>query len=91
VYLGLAEGGRGNLPQALAAFDRAKVEYDGSYGAEHPNHGDLMVNRATVLAKFGRTAAARADCAGGMTILTRTLGAGASYTKTMAETCAEIG
>ena len=90
VYLALAKGGRGDLPGALAAFDRAKEQYDASYGKLHANHGDLLVNRATVLAKFGRRAEARADCARGIGILGQTLGPKANYTLTMAATCAKV-
>jgi hypothetical protein len=74
----------------LAAFDRAKAQYDGSYGTTHPNHGDLLVNRATVLAKFGRRKEALADCAEGLAILGNTLGPQASYTRTMTKTCAAL-
>lgn len=90
VYLALAEGGRRNLPGALAAFDRAKVEYDGGYGETHANHGDLLVNRATVLATFGRRRQARADCTAGLAILNKTLGPQASYARSMADTCAAL-
>lgn len=90
VYLALAEGGRRDLPGALSAFDRAKAEYDGGYGQLHANHGDLLVNRATVLAAFGRRREARADCAAGLAILGKTLGPQASYTRSMADTCAAL-
>lgn len=90
VYLGLVRSGRGDLPGALAAFDEAKRNYDASYGQLHANHGDLLVNRATVLAKFGRKREARADCTRGLDILGQTLGPTASYTKTMAATCAKL-
>ncbi|MBJ7412895.1 MAG: tetratricopeptide repeat protein [Phenylobacterium sp.] len=87
VYLALIESQRGATAQALATLDDAKRNYDASYGKLHPNHGDLLVNRAKVLARAGRIEQARADCAAGMTILRDTLGADASFTKQMAGEC----
>jgi tetratricopeptide (TPR) repeat protein len=91
VYLGLIQGERGSTAEALATFDDAKKNYDASYGKIHPNHGDLLVNRATVLAKAGRMEEARKDCAAGIAILKETLGADASFTKSNAATCAALG
>ena len=80
-----------NMPQAaLETLADAKHNYDVSYGTVHPNHGDLLIYRAKVLAKVGRFAEARADCAEGMDILRATLGAEASFTKTNAAKCAAI-
>jgi tetratricopeptide (TPR) repeat protein len=90
VYLGLLESQRGATNAALATLDDAKRNYDASYGKVHPNHGDLLVNRAKVLAKAGRLGEARTDCAAGMAILNETLGADASFTKQMAAECAAI-
>ena len=87
VYLGLIESKRGDTRSALATLDDAKHNYDVSYGKLHPNHGDLLVNRAKVLARAGRLDEARKDCASGIEILTRTLGAQASFTKSSAATC----
>jgi tetratricopeptide (TPR) repeat protein len=87
VYLGLIESERGATAAALASLDDAKRNYDASYGGLHPNHGDLLVNRAKVLAKAGRMAEARVDCDSGMTILRDTLGPDASFTKQMAASC----
>lgn len=87
VYLGLIEAERGRTDAALATLDDAKRNYDVGYGKVHPNHGDLLVNRATVLAKAGRMAEAQASCASGITILRDTLGADASFTKSSAATC----
>lgn len=87
VYLALIESERGATAQALATLDDAKRNYDASYGKLHPNHGDLLVNRAKVLAKAGRLREARADCDAGMVILRDTLGAEASFTKQMASSC----
>jgi hypothetical protein len=72
------------LGEARATFDDAKHNYDVSCGKIHANHGDLPVNRATVLAK------AKADCAEGLAILGKTLGPDASYTKSMAATCSGL-
>jgi tetratricopeptide (TPR) repeat protein len=90
VYLGLIESKRGDTKAALATLDDAKHNYDVSYGKIHANHGDLLVNRATVLARAGRMAEAHSDCQAGLAILSQTLGAGASYTKQMSATCAGL-
>lgn len=87
VYLALVESERGRLKAALADFDEAKHNYDVGYGKLHPNHGDLLVNRAKVLARAGRMKEAKADCAAGVAILSQTLGADASFTKSSAEVC----
>ena len=87
VYLGLIEADQGKFQAALATLDDAKRNYDASYGRIHANHGDLLVNRATVLAKAGRMAEARTDCADGVQILRQTLGADAYFTKSMTATC----
>ncbi len=87
VYLALIESQRGATAQALATLDDAKRNYDASYGKLHPNHGDLLVNRAKVLARAGRVDEARGDCAAGMKILGDTLGAEASFTRQMAAEC----
>jgi len=87
VYLGLVQSKRGNTAGALATLDDAKHNYDVGYGKLHPNHGDLLVNRATVLARAGRLKEARSDCAAGVAILQKTLGAEASFTKSSAATC----
>lgn len=91
VYLGLIESERGDTAAALASLDDAKANYDASYGKTHPNHGDLLVNRATVLARAGRQAEARVDCAKGLAILRDTLGSTASFTRAMEKSCATIG
>ena len=90
VYLGLIESEQGRTEAALVTLDDAKHNYDVGYGKIHPNHGDLLVNRAKVLARAGRMAEARRDCAAGMAILRQTLGAEASFTKSMAQTCASL-
>ena len=90
VYLGLIESERGDTPAALATLDDAKRNYDASYGRLHANHGDLLVNRATVLARANRMVEARADCAAGVRILSDTLGRDASFTKSMVATCAGL-
>lgn len=87
VYLALIESQRGDTNAALASLAEAKRNYDASYGAIHPNHGDLLVNRAKVLARAGRLIEARSDCSAGMTILGDTLGPEASFTRQMAAEC----
>jgi tetratricopeptide (TPR) repeat protein len=91
VYLALVESDLGRVNPALKTLDDAKRNYDASYGGLHPNHGDLLVNRATILAKAGRVTEAHKDCAAGLDILGRTLGAKANYTIAMAQTCASLG
>ena len=61
VYLALVESGRGRTAAALATLDQAKRNYDLGYGEIHANHGDLLVNRAMILAKAGRLSEAKAD------------------------------
>ena len=90
VYLALVESGRGNTAKALTILDDARHNYDVSYGKLHPNHGDLLVNRATILAKAGRRAEAISDCAAGIKILNDTLGRDAGFTRSSAATCAKL-
>jgi tetratricopeptide (TPR) repeat protein len=90
VYLGLIQSDRGDTAGALGTLDDAKKNYDASYGKLHPNHGDLLVNRARVLAHAGRMDEAHDDCAMGVQILQNTLGAAASFTKASADTCAKL-
>jgi tetratricopeptide (TPR) repeat protein len=90
VYLALVESEQGHTDQALADLDRAKHDYDVGYGKLHPNHGDLLVNRARVLAHAGRRIEATADCAAGVKILDQTLGADAAFTKANVEICAKL-
>jgi tetratricopeptide (TPR) repeat protein len=87
VYLALIQSDRGDTKGALASFDDAKLNYDISYGKLHANHGDLLVNRARVLAKAGRMQEAAADCAKGVDILKQTMGPDASFTKSSQATC----
>ena len=90
VYLALVEAERGHTALALSELDEAKHNYDVGYGKLHPNHGDLLVNRATILAKVGRRAEAVADCAAGIAILDKTLGPDAAFTKTNVKICATL-
>jgi tetratricopeptide (TPR) repeat protein len=90
VYLALVESDRGHVHAALRILDDAKHNYDVSYGSIHPNHGDLLINRALILARAGRVTEARKDCAAGLHILADTLGPKASYTEVMGETCAKL-
>ncbi len=90
VYLALVESERGRTEMALRILDDAKHNYDLSYGRIHPNHGDLLVNRATILARAGRRREAEADCAEGLKILVQTMGPQASYTRSMTAVCAQI-
>ena len=87
VYLALLQSKVGDTKGALATLDDAKHNYDVGYGKLHPNHGDLMVNRAKVLAHAGRMAEAKASCAEGVSILEKTLGADAAFTKSSAKDC----
>ena len=87
VYLGLVQSQQGATAAALASLDDAKRNYDASYGKIHPNHGDLLVNRAKVLARANRMAEAHRDCAAGVAILAQTMGPDASFTKQSANDC----
>jgi len=90
IYLALIQSKRGDTRGALATLADAKHNYDVGYGKLHPNHGDLLVNRAKVLARAGRMAEARANCAQGVAILQKTLGAAASFTKQSADSCRQL-
>jgi tetratricopeptide (TPR) repeat protein len=90
VYLALIQSKRGDTKAALATLDDAKRNYDVSYGKVHANHGDLLVNRAKVLARAGRMDEARDDCKAGLAILSDKLGADSSYTKSMVESCRRL-
>ncbi|HEX3366427.1 tetratricopeptide repeat protein [Phenylobacterium sp.] len=87
VYLGLVQSQQGKTAAALATLDDAKRNYDASYGKIHPNHGDLLVNRAKVLARANRMPEARRDCEAGLAILRQTMGPDASFTKQSAKDC----
>jgi hypothetical protein len=89
-YLAKVESDRGHLALALEDIDEAKHNYDLGYGRIHPNHGDLLVWRAEILAKAGRRPEAVADCAAGIKILDQTLGADASFTRSDASLCARL-
>ncbi|GBL03422.1 TIR domain-containing protein [Glaciecola sp. KUL10] len=90
VYLGLIAGDRKNLASALAHFQQAKLHYDEGYGGIHANHGDLLVNQATVLSSLGEIDQAKTDCAEGMRILNETLGQDAAFTQQLQEVCNAI-
>ncbi len=90
IYLALVESGRGKTAKALAVLDDAKHNYDVSYGKVHANHGDLLVTRATILARAGRRDEAVRDCASGIKILGDTLGRDASFTRSSAASCAKL-
>jgi tetratricopeptide (TPR) repeat protein len=90
VYLGLAQSANGDTAGALATLDDAKHNYDIGYGKLHPNHGDLLINRATILAHVGRRIEARADCAKGLEILEQTMGKDNNFYATSVATCAKI-
>ena len=90
VYLALVESDRGDTNGALRILDDAKHNYDVSYGHLHANHGDLLVNRALILARAGRMTEAHRDCAAGVAILGQTLGPKASYTLSETAICAAL-
>jgi tetratricopeptide (TPR) repeat protein len=89
-YLGMVQSERGDTAGALATLDDAKHNYDVSYGKLHPNHGDLQVYRAQVLARAGRMSEAADACTNGIQILDQTLGAQSSFTKSDAAVCAKL-
>jgi hypothetical protein len=71
-------------------LDDARRNYDGSYKALHPNHGDLKINRAVVLARAGRHPEAARECAAGMAILKTTMDPKESFVVNSAKTCAAL-
>jgi tetratricopeptide (TPR) repeat protein len=90
VYLGLVAGDKKDLSASLAHFAEAKLHYDESYGEIHANHGDLLVNQATVLAALGEKERANQDCEAGMQILEDTLGKESGFTKQLQTVCDDI-
>jgi tetratricopeptide (TPR) repeat protein len=90
VYLGLIAGEKKDLIGALAHFEQAKLHYDESYGEIHANHGDLLVNQASVLASLGDLPNAVKDCKEGMEILNNTLGKEAAFTQQLQTVCDNI-
>jgi serine/threonine-protein kinase len=90
VYLGLIAGDREDLSASLAHFEEAKLHYDAGYGEIHANHGDLLVNRATVLASAGEMDRANLDCAEGMRILKATLGEKSAFTQQLQAVCDDL-
>ncbi|WP_414828443.1 tetratricopeptide repeat protein [Alteromonas sp. H39] len=90
VYLGLIAGEQNDLTKALMHFEEAKRHYDAGYGGVHPNHGDLLVNQAIVLAAFGDNELAEENCAQGMSILNETLGESAAFTQQLQKVCDDI-
>jgi len=73
VYQAIALSSAGQGEKALLLLNDAKHDYDIGYGQLHANHGDLLVNRAAILAKMGRRVEARADCRAGIAILDKTM------------------
>jgi tetratricopeptide (TPR) repeat protein len=90
IYLALIAGDRQQLADSLAHFEEARLHYDASYGEIHANHGDLLVNRATVLASVGEMVRAIQDCDEGMGILQDTLGVQAAFTQQLQAVCDNI-
>lgn len=76
-----------DLVGALSHLDEAKRNYEASYGKIHANIGELMVNRAEILAKLGRKADAINSCRGGMGMLDQTVGPEHSFTQGLRKTC----
>lgn len=90
VYLAMTESDLGHTDAALKDIAEAKHNYDVSYGKLNANHGDLLVNKAKILAKVGRYPEAMSDCAQGIEILSQMLGPQADYTKSMQHDCEVI-
>ena len=90
VYDALAVADTGDTARALEILDDAKHNYDIGYGHMHANHGDLLVNRATILARTGRIAEAQADCARGIAILDKMMDRTDALYATSVKTCANI-
>ncbi len=91
LYLGLVAGEQGDPARGLASLEEARANFDASYGALHPNHGILHVYRAMVLRDAGRPAEARQECAAGVAILERLLGARDFNTESYRRECQALG
>ena len=91
VYQARVASALGETATALGHLESARRNYDGSYGRLHPNHGDLLVNRAQILSAAGRGAEAEADCRAGLAILDATLGPDNGFTRQLRETCLALG
>jgi tetratricopeptide (TPR) repeat protein len=81
---------RNDLDSALAHFDEAQRNYEASYGKVHANIGEVMVNRATLMARKGQGQQARAECAAGIAMLNQTMGPDNSFTRDLAQSCAKL-
>ncbi len=90
VYLALVESELGHTDRALRYLVEAKSNYDASYGKLNANHGDLLVNRAVILARAHRLAEAHHDCEAGLEILRQTSGADSSFYKSNVDICAKL-
>ncbi|WP_293362325.1 toll/interleukin-1 receptor domain-containing protein [Phenylobacterium sp.] len=88
-YLALAQSQLGDTSSALRSLDESKRNYDAHYKKLHVNHGDLLVQRAQVLARAGRRQEARADCTEGLSLMRR-LEADDAFYQTAAGVCAKI-
>ncbi len=90
IYLALVESDLGHTDTALDDIDEAKRNYKANYRNVVANDGDLLVNRAKILAKAGRTREAGADCASGLRILMQTLGPASEVTKASSKICTRL-
>jgi tetratricopeptide (TPR) repeat protein len=90
VYQAIALSNAGQGAKALLLLDDARHNYDVGYGQLHANHGDLLVNRAAILAKLGRRDEARADCRAGIAILDKTMDKADSLYAVSIKQCAAL-
>lgn len=90
LYLGLVAGEQGEPARGLGYLDAARANFDASYGGLHPNHGILHVYRAMVLAGAGRPGDAARECAEGISVLERLLGAEDFNTRAYRRECAQL-
>jgi tetratricopeptide (TPR) repeat protein len=63
-----------NYANAVAMFEAAEMQFNRGLGADHPNVGALLVQKAVVLRNLRRGAEATAACESGLTIIGNALG-----------------
>jgi tetratricopeptide (TPR) repeat protein len=82
---------KGQPALALERLDAARTNYEASYGKVHANIGEVLVTRASLLAKLGRLPEAVRECAAGMEMLNATMGPDNSFTQGLRKTCDSLG
>ncbi|OSZ64515.1 hypothetical protein CAP39_13235 [Sphingomonas sp. IBVSS1] len=88
-YLAEAESVGGNLAAALVQVANAKRIYDAEYGPDDPDQAELLLLKARVLARGGRTADARTSCQAAVA-LDRRIGAAPAVVAQAQSQCATL-